>query len=95
MFAIGVALLCYSVIARRISPQATRNAYVLAGLLCVQVMVGMMNLALLAPIPLQLVHLLLADLVWIGLILMGAEVMLRSEGKWDERVGVRLREPLQ
>jgi heme A synthase len=94
VFAVGVAMLCYAVITRRISPQATRNAYVLAGLLCVQVMVGMMNLALLAPIPLQLVHLLLADLVWIGLILMGAEVLLQIEGKWDERVGVRLREPL-
>ncbi|HSM13414.1 MAG TPA: COX15/CtaA family protein [Thermoanaerobaculia bacterium] len=38
-----------------------------------QVAVGLANLALLAPIPLQLVHLLGADLLWISLVLAGAE----------------------
>jgi heme A synthase len=41
----------------------------LVGLIVVQLVAGFINLLLLAPIPMQLVHLLLADLVWILLIL--------------------------
>ncbi len=76
--AVGIGVLCYSVIQSRISHQATRAAYVLAGLLLLQLMMGMTNLALLAPIPLQLIHLLLADIVWINLILLTAEVRWRD-----------------
>lgn len=39
-------------------------------LVFVQLAVGLVNLGLLAPVALQLVHLLLADLVWIGAVLM-------------------------
>lgn len=39
----------------------------------VQLLVGMVNLGLLAPLPLQLLHLLLADLVWIALVLLTLE----------------------
>jgi heme A synthase len=39
----------------------------------VQLMAGMLNLGLLAPLPLQLIHLLIADLVWISLVLLTLE----------------------
>ena len=37
--------------------------------------VGLLNLGLLAPTWLQLVHLLLADLVWIALVLLAVETL--------------------
>lgn len=42
----------------------------------VQVVVGVVNVALLAPVALQLVHLLLADLLWIALIVAGADALV-------------------
>jgi len=47
----------------------------LAALALLQLLVGMLNVALLAPVALQLVHLLLADLVWISLIRLAASVL--------------------
>lgn len=47
-----------------------------AGVLAVaQVAAGLLDIALLAPVALQLLHLLLADLVWIALVLTSAAVM--------------------
>jgi heme A synthase len=40
-----------------------------------QIVVGVVNVALLAPVALQLVHLLLADLVWIGVVVAGADAL--------------------
>ncbi len=40
-----------------------------------QLALGSLNMALLAPVALQLIHLLLADLVWISLILTCATVL--------------------
>ncbi len=76
MVAFGLAALSYFVIVRHISPLASRSAYILSGLLATQLMVGLLNLALLAPIPLQLAHLLLADVTWTVLVVLGAEVLL-------------------
>ncbi len=42
------------------------------GLVLTQLSLGFVNLALLAPVPLQLVHLLLAELVWIAWLILGA-----------------------
>lgn len=39
----------------------------------VQIGAGLVNLALLAPLPMQLIHLFLADLVWISVVLLIAE----------------------
>jgi heme A synthase len=47
----------------------------LAGLALLQLLVGSLNVALLGPVWLQLVHLLLADLVWIALVRLGASVL--------------------
>lgn len=41
-----------------------------------QVVVGVVNVALLAPVALQLVHLLLADLLWIALVVAGADALV-------------------
>jgi heme A synthase len=43
-----------------------------AALVLAQIAAGLVNLALLAPIPMQIVHLLLADLLWIALVRLAA-----------------------
>lgn len=50
-------------------------AALLVGLFLLQIGVGFVNLVLLAPVWLQLVHLLVADLVWIALILLTAHTL--------------------
>ncbi len=49
--------------------------YTIVGLVALQLAAGMMNLILLAPVWLQLVHLLLADVVWITFILLAASTL--------------------
>jgi heme A synthase len=51
---------------------ARRCAGGVIALVATQSLVGAANVALLAPIALQLVHLLLADLLWIALVLLAA-----------------------
>ena len=41
----------------------------------VQLVAGLLNLALLAPVWMQLVHLLLADAVWLATVLLGATAL--------------------
>lgn len=78
---LAVALGAYIVVlARWISqvrhaPATRRAAWWLSALFVVQLFVGALNVRLLAPIPLQLVHLLLADLVWIALVLLTASAL--------------------
>ena len=55
----------------------------LAVLAILQVGVGLLNLLLLAPIAMQLVHLFLADALWIALVLLGNEV-LSQEPKTEQ-----------
>ncbi|MCB9600665.1 MAG: COX15/CtaA family protein [Sandaracinus sp.] len=50
-----------------------RHAFALVALVGVQVGLGFLNVALLAPVWLQLVHLAVADAVWIALLLLAAE----------------------
>ena len=45
----------------------------LAGLVLLQFCFGAVNIALLTPVYMQLLHLLVADLIWISLILLSAE----------------------
>jgi len=53
-------------------PRVLRLARSVAGLVLFQLAVGALNVALLAPVWMQLLHLLVADLVWIGLVLLTA-----------------------
>lgn len=66
--ALYVALAGYA--ARRLRPDArtTRLSRLLVALFAAQVLAGTVNVVLLAPIPMQIVHLLLADVVWITLV---------------------------
>ncbi|MGB5038230.1 MAG: heme o synthase, partial [Blastocatellia bacterium] len=57
----------------RPSPQVRRMARVMITLFGIQMLVGVVNMLLLAPVSMQLIHLLLADIVWIALVLIVAE----------------------
>ena len=50
-----------------------RLSYAALAVTCAQLAAGAINLLLLAPLGMQLVHLLLADLLWIALVLLSAE----------------------
>jgi heme A synthase len=70
--ATGLYLMYIGIVGAARTP-AARVGRVLAGLVAAQWIVGAVNLLLLAPIPLQLVHLVLADLVWVALVLLLGE----------------------
>jgi heme A synthase len=52
-----------------------RGAVVLVCAVGAQLGVGLVNLALLAPVPLQLLHLVLADIVWLTVVALGAHAL--------------------
>lgn len=52
-----------------------RFSLLLVILLVIQLVAGVINVALLAPVWMQLVHLLLADLIWIALVLLTASAL--------------------
>jgi heme a synthase len=54
---------------------ARRFARVVAALAAIQLLAGAVNLILLAPVWMQLVHLLIADLLWIAFVLLGAAAL--------------------
>jgi cytochrome c oxidase assembly protein subunit 15 len=61
-----------AVTVRRPEPRARQLAWSLVALFFAQILLGGLNVTLKAPIWMQLVHLLMADLVWICLVLLGA-----------------------
>lgn len=71
----AVALLARYVPRARPSPGTRKLAWMVAGLVVAQVIAGAINVGLLAPIAMQLVHLLLADLLWIALVLLAAAAL--------------------
>jgi len=52
-----------------------RAAWTVIALVGVQIIAGVTNLLLLAPIPMQMLHLLLADLLWLALVRLTLEVI--------------------
>ena len=56
-------------------PRVKKAAVAVIGLFLVQLCIGMMNLVLHAPVPVQLVHLLTADGVWISMVLLAAAAL--------------------
>jgi heme A synthase len=60
-------------------------------LVAAQLGAGLLNAALLAPVWLQIVHLLLADLLWLALVLLNASTLARRDARSEEfeRVGLR------
>jgi cytochrome c oxidase assembly protein subunit 15 len=61
--------------------QVRLRATALLALVGVELLAGAVNVLLLAPVWLQLVHLLLADLIWIGLVLLAAGVLSPGEAQ--------------
>lgn len=64
---------------RSATPLAHRLATGVVALGLTQIGAGIVNVLLLAPVWMQLLHLLLADLLWILLVLLGAVVLARTE----------------
>jgi heme A synthase len=56
-------------------PVTRRLAWLVGGLFAVQLLAGLVNLLLLAPLYMQVIHLLLADLLWIALVLFAASAL--------------------
>jgi heme A synthase len=79
LLALAVAALTAAAVARAVAdrPSAAhrRFAAALAGIYTLQLAVGLLNMWLLAPIALQLLHLLLSDALWILLVLMAASAL--------------------
>jgi heme A synthase len=71
----AVLLLYYALWAGGNHPQSRRFAWITAGLVGAQVVAGIVNLLLLAPVGMLLIHLLLADLLWISLVLTAASTL--------------------
>lgn len=78
--AVAVVLLAARLLGRSEGPTATRRARWAGVLALAQIGVGVVNLALLAPIALQLAHLLLADLIWIATVLALASALAAAGG---------------
>ncbi len=75
--AVGVTLVFVlgSVLAARPTSKTRQLAAAVIGLYLVQLVLGALNVWLLAPIPVQIVHLLGSDLIWIALVLFGASAL--------------------
>lgn len=63
---------------RSSSKQAVQFGQVLVGLLLLQLLVGLVNVQLHAPIWIQMVHLLVTDLIWIAAVLFASESLSPS-----------------
>jgi heme A synthase len=71
----AVALAAFSALRRRRDGTARRLAITVIALFALQLGVGVVNVWFLAPVALQVVHLLLTDLIWIVLVLLAACVL--------------------
>jgi heme A synthase len=84
VIAIGVAfLLTYAIwraVKLRPDPQRQWAALGITILLVVQIVLGAINIGLLAPIWLQIIHLFVADVLWISLILYSASAVATLAG---------------
>ena len=80
--ALGVYLYCLALWAIKKAPEnfwVKRWANVLTLIVILQLIAGGLTLVMLAPIVMQLVHLLLAELLWISFTLMSAEFLAAQE----------------
>jgi len=75
--AAGAALLAVARLAlrARADRRVRRAALALAALVAVEIALGVLNVLLLAPVGLQLVHLLVADGIWLALVLLAAATL--------------------
>ncbi len=68
---------------RRRSPSAwaARFGRTVVGLMLLQLLIGLVNVQLQAPVGVQLVHLLMTDLIWIGFILFSVESLSTNDAR--------------
>jgi heme A synthase len=71
----GAWLLFYAVSSASRRPDVRSQAWTMVACLGAQILTGVTNLLLLAPIWMQMVHLLLADMLWISLVLLCASML--------------------
>jgi heme A synthase len=62
----------------RPAPSVRRTAFCAVGLVVCQLVAGLVNLALLAPVWMQLIHLLLADGVWLAVVLLASQALAEN-----------------
>lgn len=87
---IGGYLLALAGAARATGARTARWARVLTSVVLAQWAAGALNVVLLAPVSLQLLHLLLADLTWIALVLL---MLAMGEGNGPSGEALRLSSP--
>lgn len=75
MYIVVVARMVHAARPGRATKALARGLTALVG---IQLLVGAVNVGLLAPIPLQIVHLLLADLLWIALVVFVAAALAQQ-----------------
>ena len=71
-FVVGGLILLAFFTARNLrpSPMITRLGWMLGGMYVVQLIIGALNVALKAPVAMQLIHLFVSDMIWITLVLL-------------------------
>jgi heme A synthase len=90
---VGAYLIYFALSTLKVSAElwVRRWARSVVALVAVQFAAGLLNAALLAPVWLQIVHLLLADLLWLALVLLSAASLARHETHAEEFESVELR----
>lgn len=71
----------------KMGPEVGRYGRWTAALVFVQILAGLINVLLLAPIWMQIVHLLLADLLWIVYVLLGATALAARQAPAEAATG--------
>ncbi len=92
----AASLLAIACIAALAFTLPRRRAQLLAGLIGLQIVLGVADVLALAPIYLQVLHLLGADLLWIALVILASEVLSRRHDPGDaaSATNARVAEPL-
>jgi heme A synthase len=72
---LGVLFTAMSVTTARRGRLTQQLALAVIGLYAAQLLVGLLNVWFLAPIPVQILHLLVSDLIWIALVLFAASAL--------------------
>ena len=75
VLAAAAVALCAGRLARTGTPVRARAALVVMAIAAFQVALGFVNVVLLAPVWMQIVHLLVADALWLAFVLLGADVL--------------------
>ena len=76
MALVGLAVMA----SREAGPRVVQAGMAVLGFFLIQMVIGAVNVALLAPVWLQVVHLLVTDLIWIGLLLFACEALAVPPG---------------